>query len=46
MIFIITKLILTVRLRPGQGEAGLELQMKNNQKGLNFNFLRDDSKFI
>ena len=26
--------------------AGLKLRMKNNQKGFNFNFLRDDSKFI
>ena len=26
--------------------AGLKLRVKNNQKGFNFNFLRDDSKFI
>ena len=26
--------------------AGLKLRMKNNQKGFNFNFSRDDSKFI
>ena len=25
--------------------AGLKLRMKNNQKGFNFNFLRDDTKF-
>ena len=26
--------------------AGLKLRMKNNQEGFNFNFLRDDSKYI
>ena len=26
--------------------VGLKLRMKNNQKGFNFNFLRDDSKSI
>ena len=26
--------------------AGLKFRMKNNQKGFNFNFLRDDSKLL
>ena len=30
----------------GTAGVGLKHRMKNNQKGFNFNFLRDDSKFI